>query len=312
MAFGVDLTVVQLGDENHRVEARGKFTDKDAQDYVLSAESEQLLVEVPSFEGPLDLLLHLIKKHSMDIFDIPIVEITKQYLDALDQMQTLNLDLAGEFLLMAATLTQIKSKMLLPPEEQAAQSEEEDGEPVDPRAELMRRLLEYQRYKEVAAGLKQIYGVGADSFYRQTDDWSVVSEEHRLKEGEDVPLALVEVYELIQIFSKAIENAKPQFGHAVQFEKISVRARISELIEWTRVRLKYDFQDALSFFQVKTKIDLIVTFLAILEMARMKLIRIEQDFQTQSIALQALEENLSVIDADLFDDLGESEGEDNG
>src|SRR5438477_13064321 len=112
MADSPSKTSVELGDAYVTVRARGKFRDHDTRDFVPTPESALLLIDTPNYDGPLDLLLHLIRKHSMDIFDIPIILITQKYLEALGEIQTLNLDIAGEFLVMAATLTEIKSKML--------------------------------------------------------------------------------------------------------------------------------------------------------------------------------------------------------
>ena len=123
------------------------------------------------FEGPLDLLLYLIKKNEVDIYDIPIAVITEQYLDYLDVMKALNLDVVGEFLVMASTLTAIKSRMLLPP----SKDEEESGEEIDPRAELMEHLLEYQRYKEAAHQLKERELLEKDIFTRiQSEEQSLL------------------------------------------------------------------------------------------------------------------------------------------
>ncbi len=299
------MTRVQLGDENCKIEARGKFNDKDAKDYVPNMESEQLLIDVPAFEGPLDLLLHLIKKHSMDIFDIPIVVITKKYLEALDEITTLDLDLAGDFLVMAASLTQIKSRMLLPPDEQAAQSLDEEEE--DPRAELVRRLLEYQKFKEVAAQLKEMYSIGSEAFLRRGDNSGVMLEENQPDSYTPVPLAAIEVYDLIEIFAIAMANRKPQFVHAVQFEKMSVRARITELIDFCRVHFQFNFSEALLHFQAKSKIDLIVTFLAVLEMVRLKLIEVEQEWQSAVISLSVVRENLEARTEDLVADLDDEQ-----
>ena len=299
------MTVVQLGDENCKIEARGKFNDKDAQDYVPNIESEQLRIDVPAFEGPLDLLLHLIKKHSMDIFDIPIVLITKKYLEALDEIQTLDLDLAGDFLVMAASLAQIKSKMLLPPDEQAALSEEEEEE--DPRAELVRRLIEYQKFKEVAVILKEMHHIGSDAFLRRGDNSNIMPDENQFDSYTPVPLAPIEIYDLIEMFAKAIEKRKPQFVHAVQFEKISVRARITELIDFCRNHFQFDFSEALLHFQAKSKIDLIVTFLAVLEMVRLKLIEVEQEWQSSVISLSVVRENLEAKQEDLIGDLDDEQ-----
>jgi segregation and condensation protein A len=300
------MTRVQLGDENCKIEARGKFSDKDAQDYIPNMESEQLRIDVPAFEGPLDLLLHLIKKHSMDIFDIPIVMITRKYLEALDEIATLDLDLAGDFLVMAASLAQIKSKMLLPPDEQAAQGEEEEEEK-DPRAELVRRLLEYQKFKEVAAQLKEMHTIGSEAFLRRGDNCCIVFDANQPDIYESVSLMPIEVYDLIEMFAKAVANRKPQFVHAVQFEKMSVRARMTELIDFCRVHFQFDFSEALLHFQIKSKIDLIVIFLAILEMVRLKLIKVKQEWQSSVISLSVIKENIEARPEDLVADLSDEQ-----
>jgi segregation and condensation protein A len=128
----------------------------------MSGTMDNYAIQLENFEGPLDLLLHLIKKNEMDVYDIPMAEITRQYLSILDAMKSLNLDLAGEFLLMAATLLHIKSKMLLPKIVEDELEEEEE----DPRAELVRRLLEYQKYKEVSLTLESKPQLGRDLFAR--------------------------------------------------------------------------------------------------------------------------------------------------
>ena len=137
------IHTVELGSPLARIRARGTFRDTDALDFVPTPESLYFYIDTPNYDGPLDLLLHLIRKHSMDIFDIPINMITKKYLEVLDEMQSLNLDVAGEFLVMAATLAEIKSKMLLPKEEQKDQEELIE---LDPRDELVKRLLIYKSF----------------------------------------------------------------------------------------------------------------------------------------------------------------------
>lgn len=282
--MAVDVTAVQLGDDRCRIEARGRFKDQDTKDYSPNPESEQFHIEVPTYEGPLDLLLHLIKKHSLDIFDIPIAMITEKYLE---EIQNLELDLAGEFLLMAATLAQIKSKMLLPQEEQLV--EEEAG--ADPRAELMRRLLEYQRYKEVAEQLSQRDYLGFNIFGR-------VYEELDLGPGEDRQLAPISAFDLIENFAQIIESLQPKIGHTVSFDAVNIRARLTEMIDFSRIKLNFLFEEALFYFGAKTKIDLIITFLAILEMARLKLLEIKQEPGLAEIKLTALEND---FDGDLGD-----------
>ncbi len=159
------MTSIELGDTMVRVTARGRFRDKDALDFVPTPESLLLHIDTPNYDGPLDLLLHLIRKHSMDIFDIPIMLITAKYLEALDELHKLNLDVAGEFLVMAATLAEIKSKMLLPKEEQATSLEDEQDEGYDPRRELIRRLLLYKSYQEASLALLERPTLGRDLFF---------------------------------------------------------------------------------------------------------------------------------------------------
>jgi len=229
--------------------------------------------------------------------------ITQKYLEAIDWMKELNLDVAGEFLLMAATLAQIKSRMLLPPDEQAALVGDDD-EGIDPRAELVRRLLEYQKFKEAAAHLQGLDQLGADVFLRpQSEDFQAAFGIPLESEDAGLGISGVETFELIHLFSKALERAMPKVAHQVQIEKIGLRARISELIDFSRLRAFFEFQDALCYFGAKTKIDLIVTFLAILEMAKMRLLTIEQDAGMRAIRLTAVQENLSIADEDLLADL---------
>src|SRR6188474_2693101 len=172
-------------------------------------------VELPAFEGPLDLLLHLIQAHELDIMDIPIGFVTHKYVEYVTLMQELNIDVASEYLVMAATLAHIKSKMLLPtpPEDQ-----DEEGEPeLDPRAELVRRLLEYQKYKEVAEQLGGRSLLGRDVFPRGAPAPSV--------EG-PAPLAQVSLFKLLDAFQTVLERAKTTIDHEINFERFSITDRI--------------------------------------------------------------------------------------
>lgn len=304
MTTSPSLTTVQLGDENCRIEATGMFRGQDAADYVPNPESEQLRIDVPVFEGPLDLLLHLIKKHSMDIFDIPIVIITQKYLEAIESLEEIDIDLAGDFLLMAATLLHIKSKMLLPKEERP-QDDEGDDSGVDPRAELVKRLLEYQKCKELALALKNRARLGEDVFFKHSSfDASTFDAE--LDEDEDARPKLedVAIFELLGLFADIIETRQPKLAHTVKFEKISIRARMTELVDFSRLRMDYDLLDALNYFQVKNRYDVIVTFLAILECARMKLLSIKQGDSDRSLRVEAVKENLWNENEDSTADLG--------
>jgi len=150
------------------------------------------IVALPTFEGPLDLLLHLIQKHELDILDVPVSFITEKYLEYMNLMQELSIDVASEYLVMAATLVHIKSKSLLP-EEPAGQEDELDEDGADPRGELIRRLLEYQKYKHAAAELNERGALGRDVFARGAKEAEV--------EG-PAPLAQVEVWHLLDAFAK--------------------------------------------------------------------------------------------------------------
>src|SRR5262245_5960439 len=178
--------------------------------------SESYKVKLPAFEGPLDLLLHLIRKNDVQITDIPIAEVLDQYVDYLNLMQELNIDLAGEFIIMDAELMHIKSKMLLPdPEEDAEELE-------DPRADLARRLLEYQRFKDAAAQLAGRPLLGREVFVRP-----FVPEEG---EAEEAPIE-ADVFKLLTAFGEILKNLKPEQYHQIAVERLSVTERIYEVLE---------------------------------------------------------------------------------
>lgn len=266
-----EVTNIELGSPLARIRARGKFRDKDALDFVPTPESVLMYIDTPNYDGPLDLLLHLIRKHSMDIFDIPIVTITKKYLEALDQMESLNLDVAGEFLVMAATLAEIKSKMLLPKEEQTPSPDDEEGE--DPRQELVKRLLIYKSFQEASSQLLGRSLLGHDFFLRTAKDEAVPEETE--VDFATVELVPVELYDLIEVLSKAEKKSQVLSIHTITRDRISVSARLHELMDFCHVRSRFTFYDALRFFPIYERIDVIVTFLAILEMSRLKLLRIQ-------------------------------------
>ncbi len=222
-------------------------------------------IRTESFEGPFDLLLHLIKKNEIDIYNIPIAAITRQYLEYLDLMQELNLDVAGEFLVMASTLIQIKSRMLLP---LPADEETGEQEETDPRAELVARLLEYQKYKEAATSLNQREQLGRDTFVRDFP----APELAEIEPGEQ-PLE-VELFELIEAFRKVLAAVPAKTFHEVGAEGLSIADRISELLILLQGVETAAFEDM--FMGDATKDEVIVTFLAILELCRLKLIRLAQ------------------------------------
>jgi segregation and condensation protein A len=230
-------------------------------------------IELPNFEGPLDLLLHLIRKHELDILDLPISFITDKYLEYLGLMENLNLDIASEYLVMAATLAHIKSKTLLPrpPEDQ----DDDELDEHDPRAELIRRLLEYQKYKMVAADLGERAIAGRDVFSRGTPPPTA--------DG-PAPLAQVSVFKLLDALKKIAERVNATISLEVDAERMSIQERIGGLVDLLRERRRCRFDEL--FEDVSTSYDLVVTFLALLEMAKMRLASIYQTDHEEPIYLE--------------------------
>ena len=227
------------------------------------------------FEGPLDLLLHLIKEQKMDIYDIRIAEITKQYLSYLDLLSELNLEMVGEYLVMAAELAKIKSKTLLPIPETEEDVLTAAGE--DPRAELMRRLLEYQRYKEAAFELRQ----------KEYDQQQLFSRtgEVVLENSEEELLIEANVFDLLTAFQKVLKEKSFKKNYEIKVTTLSVSDRISGILEILNASESVTF-DSL-FTTLNTKQEVIVTFLAILELMAMQLIRSQQARQFDVIRIYA-------------------------
>jgi segregation and condensation protein A len=229
-------------------------------------------VQLEIFEGPLDLLLHLIKRNEVSITDIPIATITEQYLATLEVMQTFNLDVAGEFLVMAATLIHIKSRMLLP----MADDEEDEEEGTDPRQELVRRLLEYQRYKDVADQLERRELLTRDVFVRSAAP------------AEEIPapgFREVSVFELLTALKRVLDRLPKDVVHEVMLEKITVREKMTLLLDQLRTQGKILFESL--FAEVTIRMEVIVTFLAMLELVKVRAIRIFQEEATGPILIEA-------------------------
>jgi segregation and condensation protein A len=222
-------------------------------------------VKLSNFEGPLDLLLHLIRKHEVDIHDIPIALITAQYLAAIALMQELDLDVAGEFLVMAATLIHIKSKMLLPRPETAAGVE---GEVEDPRDALVRRLLEHQKFKAAAGLLHEREQLRAAQWLRP--DGRVAE----LAGDEYEPELEVDLFSLMNAFQAVVQRLKQRPKVLLPPEEIPVEQRIEQLLARLSETEAMGFDDL--FSDVDHRRGLIVTFLALLEMIRLKLVRVFQ------------------------------------
>lgn len=223
-------------------------------------------VKLDIFEGPLDLLLYLIKKSEVDIYDIPISKITEQYLEYMEFMRILNLDIAGEFLVMAATLMHIKSRMLLPPDERAIEEEEEE----DPREELVRRLLEYQKFKEAADELRGLEARRQDTFVRKLKP-QVEGAGRPLGE----PFFEASLFDLLSAFSKALKDMPKEIFQEIIKDEFTIEGKMHDLYH-TLARESTLFLSKL-IGNAKSKIEIIATFLAILELIRLKEILVFQD-----------------------------------
>ena len=223
-------------------------------------------VKLEVFEGPLDLLLYLIKKEEVDIYDIPIERITNQYMEYLTLMQMLNLEVAGEFLVMAATLMYIKSRMLLPVDQQVTDAEAEEGE--DPRWELIRQLVEYKKFKDAAAQLSKREDEQANIFPRQAPDAGIEA-------NKDVPLAEVSIFDLINAFNDVLKKATAREDfHEILEERFTVSDKIEEILYTLRDRLEMIFSEL--FANAGSRAEVVVTFLALLELIRMKRLKVQQ------------------------------------
>jgi len=228
-------------------------------------------VKLAVFEGPLDLLLHLIKKEEVDIYDIPVARITDEYLQYLNLLETMNLDVAGEYLVMAATLTHIKSRMLLPPSEDDTEEPDED-----PRTDLVQQLVEYQRYREAAMALGERAVLTRDVFRRdpaapETD------------QGEGIRLRDVSVTDLLEAFREVMERALRESFHEIVTEEISV----DECVELIVRRMEMDgplrFRDL--FAGAPSRRRMVATFLALLELVKRQAIQARQEEDGAEILL---------------------------
>jgi len=221
-------------------------------------------IHVAEFDGPLDLLLYLIRRDKIDIHDIPIAPITRSYMEYLDLMQELNLDVAGDFMVMAATLIHIKSKMLVPVDPTEAQGDEDQE---DPREALVQRLLEFQRYKEAAGILHQQAQIRAATWTRPDTVIPAFDDagEEMLEAG---------LFDLISAFKELLERRRTLMAHEVESEGKSIEQRIDELLALLKEGESLDFLEL--FATLETKADMIVTFLALLELIRLKRVKVYQ------------------------------------
>jgi segregation and condensation protein A len=263
--------MVERGDETVR-EADGAAPEPPAPQGPFRVALPPLRAGEPPFEGPLDLLLHLVKEHQVEIFDIPIARITEAYLETLQALRELDVNVAGEFIEMAAQLMLLKSRMLLPRTEVAEDAPTPEDQGIDPRAELVRRLLEYQKYKASAEEL-----AGRDILDRTVFVRRVRPERPASPEGPE-GLADVSVFKLIEALDRALANASPEKAHEVLTDRLTINDAISRVAEVLRLQRRATFEELLSGSPERrnTRADVIATFLAILEMTKLKLIRIYQ------------------------------------
>jgi segregation and condensation protein A len=237
------------------------------QDLYIPPDALEIILE--AFEGPLDLLLYLIKRQNLDILQVPIAEITRQYMTYIDLMQTLKIEIAAEYLVMAAMLAEIKSRMLLP---RPAEMDEED----DPRAELVRRLQEYERFKQAAQDIDELPRVGREVYLTDAE----------LPELErDRPVPEVDLRDLLMAFKDAMARSAMYSHHQIQREALSVRERMSRVLE---IITADGFTDYTSLFTMEEgRRGLVVTLLALLELVKEQLIDLVQSEPFASIHIKA-------------------------
>ncbi len=239
---------------------------------------EEYRVKLDVFEGPLDLLLYLIRKEEVDIYDIPIERITTQYMSYLDLMRMLDLNIAGEFIVMAATLMMIKSRMLLPVEERTAEEEEEEG---DPRWDLVRQLVEYKKFKDAAIHLQGLEELQENVFIR-------TGEGVELGAQPDVALQDVSIFDLIAAFNDALSKVQKEELREIFAERFTVGEKIDHLLALMERAEKISLTDL--FRGMKSRHEVVCTFLAVLELMRLKHIRAAQDEPYGPIQLKRVTE----------------------
>lgn len=233
-------------------------------------------IKLDIFEGPLDLLLYLIRKNEIDIYNIPIALITEQYLGYIDAMKSLNLDLAGEYLVLASTLIHIKSRMLLP-------SREEDGEEEeDPRDELVKQLIEYKTFKEAALRLNNLTLLDRDVFIRAATE-EIYNEPFQ----EELTLEEIGIFELVAAFRRAIASAGYEEALEIDVERISLSERINEIVDILQERKRTTFSELIG--DRTDRVRIIYTFLAILELMKLQVLRAYQTEPYGEIRLSAAE-----------------------
>ena len=221
-------------------------------------------IRLDNFTGPLDLLLFFIRRHEIDIMDIPIAQITEEYLTFIQAAQTLNVGIAGEFLVMAATLMRIKVRMLLP-----VVSDDDGEELEDPRTELVQRLLEYKRFKEASDNLREMRDQQSQKLGRPE-----MSEYNQIEGDPAIYLEDISVFEVVQVFKELLEQMPPTLSYDLEKEAVSVREKIAFLMARFAEQSQYTFSEL--FPALESRRDLIATFIAVLELVRDGKIRVAQ------------------------------------
>lgn len=237
---------------------------------------EEYKVRLEVFEGPLDLLLYLIKKEEVDIYDIPIERITNQYLQYLDLMRMLDLNIAGDFIVMAATLMMIKSRMLLPPEERPEMEEEEE----DPRWDLVRQLVEYKKFKDAALHLEGLEEQRSEVFTREGDSAP-------LGPLPEVALHDVSLFDLIAAFGEVLKKVQTEELKEIFSERFTVAEKMEQIVRRLQAEARVEFQQL--FAHMASRQEIVCAFLALLELIRLGQIVARQDVVFGSILLMSPE-----------------------
>lgn len=265
---------------------------------------EQLSYKLDAYEGPLDLLLHLIEKNKIDIYDIPISEITEQYLDHVNTLEEEDLDIVSDFLVMAATLLELKSRMLLPREIT------EEGEELDPRAELVARLLEYKRYKFMGRLLQEREDGAELLFYRETrlpeevSRYSPPVNLEELLEGTSLERLRELLMDVVRRREDSVDRVRAKFG-IIKREKISLLGRIRDVLSYARRHGHFSFQHMIR--KRKDRMEVVVSFLAVLELMKMGKITLRQDRPFSDMDIEVVagdtegEEELDLENVEDFD-----------
>lgn len=236
------------------------------------------------FEGPFDLLLYLIQKNEIDIYDIPIAGVLHEFLEYVELIKEMDLEVAGEFILMGATLMHIKSRLLLPKESLAL----EDGAEADPRAELVRQLLEYKRYKEVAQQLDARQEQQRNVFWRQPAPAEPEAETGPEAEEPAPEFQEVNLFDLLTAFKRVLAYAKSEAWHEINREEVKTSQKINEILDLLETRPGLDFLALLQ--DQPSRIAMVSLFLALLELARLRAIRITQEKMFERIMIQRVDE----------------------